>query len=578
VWVKAVVSDSGAGLAASVSAAHSAAGYDAATSTCDTVAAGAASCTDVWSRATTTTGADFTETAPADAVGNAAVSGTKTIRIDLTPPVVTITLSPVSGGGVAAGSPAWFDAMTGGIVDVVVSVSDPESGSANVVMTAAAASGWTVSGAGVGLGSAPATQRLVWSTGAADSSLAFTGYNGAGLSSGAALNLSGDSSLPSASFTSPATTDPLAYTNAATQGTVSWSRSDTGSGVSGSWVQMQTAPVPTPGTCDGASWSAYGSLSGGYGWSTTSLLDVALPEGCVRWVLSVVDAVGHQASAISGVLLVDRTAPAAAVTLDDGHGGAVSGSTRYSWLGVTMAGADTGSGMLDVRISTDAGFSWSAWSSYAAPVRSVVHLGSGSGSYDILVQTRDRAGNIGSTSSTVDAKNGITRPVLGGAALVYSSCGEADGTTAPQYNDTGTVYWPVEVPLCLVPQTRLVTEGQDVRDPGGILTGRLLTPMTSYQLLADPNNHSLTDFTYPAALVGQERTYTPASPAGGLLTFTFARETSGLSTSAPYIIVPVRVTAVIGWYNEANVLVRSESVTVQVELRLVVKNRGVSAQ
>jgi hypothetical protein len=239
--------------------------------------------------------------------------------------------------------------------------------------------------------------------------------------------------------------------------------------------------------------------------------------------------------------------------------------SRFINASVTMA--DANSGPLQVRFSTDGGFSWTAWTAYVVgtPTVTPLTLASGTGTYTVLAQIQDLAGNMTPLGHSTALLNAVIEPTLGAAAKIY----DCASNTLLATNTTGTIYWSVDRTLCLVPTARLVAPGSDgTNNP--TLVGTIAAPSGT------PGNYILRNYDQTWTLVGG--TWPPyvgvtRTAADTPLRFTFGRETSSLSTSTPYLTIPYDTQAVVGWYNGAT-LVRSETVTVTLNLRVVVKNSG----
>lgn len=158
--------------------------------------------------------------------------------------------------------------------------------------------------------------------------------------------------------------------------------------------------------------------------------------------------------------------------------------------------------------------------------------------------------------------NAVIEPLLGAAAKIY----DCASNTLLATNTTGTIYWPVDRTLCLVPTARLVTPGSDgTSNP--TLVGTIAAPSGT------PGSYILHDHDQTWALVGgawPPYVGVTRTAADTPLQFTFGRETSSLSTSAPYLTIPYDTVVTVVWGNN----VRSEQVTVTLNLRVVVKNSG----
>lgn len=251
--------------------------------------------------------------------------------------------------------------------------------------------------------------------------------------------------------------------------------------------------------------------------------------------------------------------------------------TTATTVDVTLSGCTDPLGVVDgARFGDEVGYNWNnayaniGWVDYSGGtiIRSVT-LESGSGDYRILIQVRDEAGNMVFFDTSTTVNTTVNYPVLGAGAYIYE-CGTAAAPAGQPDNTTGTIFWTVDQPLCLVPHITQITPG--TRTVGGReLTSRVIDPVISYTLLADPNDPR-GGLVYPTGFVGQARGVPPAALP---LQFAFTRETSGMAQALPVLIVPVQVTAEIGWFNTEGVQVGpNEEVASRVELRIIVRNTG----
>lgn len=454
----------------------------------------------------------------ADLVGNSATATSGVVLIDTTAPSITASLAGT------AGSNGWYVSS----VTVTVTASDAQSGVS--VQYSIDGGAWTAY-----------LSPFVVNGDLSSHRVDYQATNGAG------TTVSGSNSPIKIDTTNP--TSLLNLTGTA--------------GLNGWWRSVVTA-TPTGTDATSGIWTVYYRVDGG-AWTstTTSPVVVISVDGThtVDWYA--LDLAGNQQTTQTQTIKIDTVHPTGTLIFDD-----TSGVTHSRFINASVTMADAGSGPLQVRFSTDGGFSWTAWTAYVVgtPTVTPLTLASGTGTYTVLAQIQDLAGNMTPLGHSTALLNAVIEPTLGAAAKIY----DCATNTLLATNTTGTIYWPVDRTLCLVPTARLVTPGSDgTNNP--TLVGTIAAPSGTpgNYVLHDPDQTwALVGGTWPTSFVGVTRT-----AADTPLRFTFGRETSSLSTSTPYVTIPYDTQAVVGWYNGAT-LVRSETVTVTLNLRVVAKNSG----
>jgi VCBS repeat-containing protein len=130
--------------------------------------------------------------------------------------------------------------------------------------------------------------------------LTVTARNGTGAdSAGQAIAINADSTVPTTAFTTPAAGTTV---QASTTVSVTWTETETGSGVSARSLQRQVGTVVTNGTCTGVSWADDGSADIGASPRSNSGL---LSNRCYRWIQTLIDNVGNLSTTTSGEILVN---------------------------------------------------------------------------------------------------------------------------------------------------------------------------------------------------------------------------------------------------------------------------------
>ncbi|HEV8685768.1 MAG TPA: Ig-like domain-containing protein [Gaiellaceae bacterium] len=157
--------------------------------------------------------------------------------------------------------------------------------------------------------------------------------------------------------------------------------------------------------------SVAGSGSIGAGGVFSTVLDLSgLADGVLSASATLRDAFGNVSAAGVDSSLKDTVAPAGTIVIN--RGDAVTSSTAAV---LALAFVDA-VGAADMRFSTDNGTTWSDWQAYASELR--LTLPGPDGVKTVLVEVRDRVGNVGSARDDIllDRKGPaitITGPVAG---------------------------------------------------------------------------------------------------------------------------------------------------------------------
>jgi len=477
------------------------------------------------------------------------------------------SVAPTHNGHTFSGGSNWFATGTAlnptvyvntnvsGSIDVTAQVSDAGSGVKNVSFAnPSGQAGWTYP---QGVDPSPPYQVTVsWNAGA---------DIWAGTPNSQAEDWAGNYSVWQGwTFTNDTAPPVIAWTNPTadvydTTGTIipAWTVADAGAGIGAAGtVTRFYLPTLSANVCSGA------PVNDGVQTSGTPI--TLLSGRCYYWTFTTppTDNVGNATATnlTSATIKVDTVHPTGTLTFDD-----TSGVTHSRFINASVTMADAHSGPLQVRFSTDGGFSWTAWTAYVVgtPTVTPLTLASGTGTYTVLAQIQDLAGNMTPLGHSTALLNAVIEPTLGAAAKIY----DCVTNTLLATNTTGTIYWPVDRDLCLVPTARLVAPGSDGTN----------TP-TLVGTISDPSGNTIVPYTLRApdpdemvkAPVIVWPTVGPHPVDNAMLRFTFGRETSSLSTSTPYITVPYDTVVTVVWGDN----VRSEQVTVALNLRIVVKNSG----
>ncbi|HWH23995.1 MAG TPA: S8 family peptidase [Candidatus Limnocylindria bacterium] len=185
-----------------------------------------------------------------------------------------------------------------------------------------------------------------------------------------------DAVAPSAAFVRPASDQTSSQSSRLIS--VAWSESDDASGVAGRTVQRQRGAIRTPGSCAGVSFSNKGTpvtASGGF-------TEQVAAGYCFRYLLTVRDDAGNFATATSGSVLIDQTAPlaptvrltgsqtptnvAGAINLPPAHRDAAGTIWFRAGVGgslsISVSGSDPESGVATTRIAAASpSTGWGSW-------------------------------------------------------------------------------------------------------------------------------------------------------------------------------------------------------------------------
>ena len=486
-------------------------------------------------------------------------------------------------------------------MDLTAATIDTSSGVAQHNFgTPSSSSGWSPTGAVTAPGN-PSTSEYNWTTGAATTVIIVTATDYAGnTGTGTTITLRGDGTGPVIDWSYPNEGATYTVGHNYLNGTesINWSASDTESGLAADGstqvLQRQTGAIVdngggvSPGSCAGVSWTNDGPATTGNPAQDANGLSSG---NCYRWILTATDNVGNASSSTSGSVLVDTSDPSGTLSAQGADGG--TGTTRSQDVTVTCTCTDAESGIAQVRYAVDGGYNWNStpWISWPSGAVHHVTLGSGSGTYTILAQIQDYAGNMITISTTITLQNGVDAPTLTSAALILD-CDDPTDQSKWQLNTTGVIYWPVNRPLCLVPNVVQPEGGQGVDNRNPILPkyGNLTDwwtvspppPTTSPWLVSfvaqpDPDpSHTMTSVTWPAAADGSTVVdWDAGAPAP--LRFIILKETAANTVSSPYIRVDYQVDATITWctaQNGAGVCDAPEHVNPVLSLHIVAQNQG----
>ena len=123
------------------------------------------------------------------------------------------------------------------------------------------------------------------------------------------------------------------------------------------------------------------------------------PDGVYQVVATQMDGYGNMSTVTlsTPTLTVDTVIPTGSFTVN----GAASNTalTNNPSVSVAISFGDVGSGVNLVRVSADGGTTWSAWQSYTAALTAT--LPAPDGTYTVVVQVADKAGNIGTATQKV---------------------------------------------------------------------------------------------------------------------------------------------------------------------------------
>lgn len=412
----------------------------------DSAALGAGTCAafpSTWTPVTLSGGADTTVVSGrcyryrqlvSDNVGNqttSAVSGTA--RIDTSAPSAPSLSIATTGNTYASGSIVFINPQVGrsGSFTVTATTSEPESTITNVTFPPVTG----ITGGAVDTTS-PYSAAYTWSGAvAASGAQTVTALNAAALTSSSTFTVQPDTTAPTGgaitanggSGTSSSATIALSVTAFAETATA------TASGLSTSVVTRQSATLSS-GTC-GTTFTGSTVVAGA--------TDTVSTGSCYRWVLTGTDRVGNAATATSGVVMVDTTAPSApSVTLSAATGNSFISGTRVfvspqagfsGGFTVTATSADTNSGINRITFPTPSGMTgggddttspYSATYSWSGAIAA-----SGSQTVTAINNTGLSAGRTFTVTPDVAAPTG-------GALTVNGTAASAAGTTS--ISGTGT--------------------------------------------------------------------------------------------------------------------------------------------
>ena len=348
----------------------------------------------------------------------------------------------------------------------------------------------------------------------------------AGNSATAADTIIYDATVPSVGITTPA----LAGFSNATGATVTYTASDTGTGIpTGGRLVRRYAAATTSATCPVSGYTLDNSVVD----FPSGTLSTGLTHAkCYYWTVTATDLAGNSATATSPTLLIDQVAPViSSVVIGDG-----SGTTISTAISAIATATDALVGLDKIRWSSESGREWATTCAQspltysAGRANGAISLGAGAGDYGIMVQVCDLAGNVRSYSGVVTLTSSKTPPQLTlGARIV--DCATTGSVLA--VNSSGVIYWPVGKELCLLPLPALARAGTDSTG-GALLTGTVDPNDTgSYTLIS--SNPCLTGSacaglvgSYPTNAIGVPRGY---NLAAGQQNFTYSM--SGCTVAAP---------------------------------------------
>jgi hypothetical protein len=268
-----------------------------------------------------------------DGVGNlrSAISGTVLVSPG-TPGQPSVSAAPgVAIYQAAANGPVFFRPNGNPAIALSATSTPPAGGTIGSIRfeNLTPATGWTPNPVLPNTdSSSPYTQTLTASSTAGSATILVTAKSGTGVDSQpTTLTLTADSAGPVLDWQTPneGTLTPQTTTSL----TISWTSSDAGSGIATTTVTQETGAVVTPGTCNGVSWSANGTVPG----TSPQIVSGLLNNNCYRWTLTVVDQVGNSASVVSGSVLENLPPATDFVSPDEGTTVAQAASTTaVSWM------------------------------------------------------------------------------------------------------------------------------------------------------------------------------------------------------------------------------------------------------
>jgi PKD repeat protein len=386
-----------------------------------------------------------------DKVSNQASVAT-TVMVDTSlPSTPSVTVSSLSNNVYLKSdtNAVYFRPSAGGGGTVTASSSDPTTGIKSYNFSSLAANGFTETQTG---------GKMVYTFGTSATQPAtaptITATSNAGrISNAATYSLIADTTGPTGGAltvnnvaATAAGSSSYSRTGSYSIGTRKDFNADAGSGFVSSTLTRATATLTTSGC------GTYGSSTTISGNPTQS----NLAAGCYRYVLTGLDRVGN-ASTLTGIVIVDKTAPTATLTAPAHANGPVP---------LTFSGTDTGSGINAasgqlLRASSTLTASSDSCSSFfftsnlgpegaASPF---TDTGVSSGKcYEYAWEISDKAGNT-TTSSAVVVKVNTTKPSLTG--VTDTTAGSSAGK--PQVNDVLTLTFSDAIEAASVPASVTLT-------------------------------------------------------------------------------------------------------------------------
>jgi hypothetical protein len=141
------------------------------------------------------------------------------------------------------------------------------------------------------------------------------------------------------------------------------------------------------------------SVATGYvAWQSATTVNVPNAEGVVTVYGCARDAAGNFAAMGTDSVRLDLAAPTVTVTINQGDAYATEGLVV---LTIDASDAATGSGVVDMRVSNDSGFTNAAFESIVSTKIWTLLAPTTDGSKTVYVQVRDAAGRTGSSSDTI---------------------------------------------------------------------------------------------------------------------------------------------------------------------------------
>jgi hypothetical protein len=466
-----------------------------------------------------------------DNLGNEEAVGSQLVRVDGTPPTLSLSLSeqPASGAQHIAGTTLYYrPGASGGTLRVSATTDDPQTGVSSVDFPAVAG----VSG-GSSQTTAPYREDYTWNASTTDAtSHNVVATNGAGSTTSAPFTLTQDSSAPSGQTLTLTGADAPYYGSASVTFTTGDGNDGSGSGID---TASRTVTRET-GDLVGDVCSSFSADAG-----TFTSPDTAVSGGhCYRYTFTVADNVGNVSSAVTATAKVDTQAPNISVDAPTELSG--GGSQYYNAGSKTLFFRSTSSGSFRLNSSSSdahtavttvtypdlsgvSGWSTSvtdsSWSSGAAAP----------GARN--VSATDKASNSASDSITV--ADDTTAPT--GQAITLT------GATAPYFNTASVTF--------------SLGDGNDGSGAGIDTATRTVTRETGDLSAGSCSNFSADagTFTSPDTAVSgghcYRYTFTIADNVGNVSSAVTA--TAKVDTNAPSVSVtaPVEVTGAENQYYDA---------------------------